>query len=44
MDMGMKEHLSSPGMQHGGDAKLCGFAEPLRIGSQGQERIGGSSE
>jgi hypothetical protein len=40
----LKEHLPRPGMQDGGDAKLGVFAEPLRVGGQGQERVGGRSE
>src|SRR5450759_2145895 len=44
MDMRMKEQISGPGMQDSGDAKLGVFAQPLRVGGQGQERVGGRSE
>ena len=44
MNMRMKEQIACPGMQDSGDAKLGVLAEPLRVGGQGQERVGGRSE
>src|SRR5450759_1592898 len=44
MDVRVKPQIPGPRMQHGGDAKLCTLSEPLRVGRQGQERVGGSAE